>query len=90
MPSQFRIGCQTYTWEMLGGDWSGTPDDIIAAVAAAGYDGVEFSNTMIGGYVAAPERFSRCSSSPARARTLSSEPPYFFRKRRSPSRRSRS
>jgi sugar phosphate isomerase/epimerase len=43
---------------MLGGDWSGTPDDIIAAVAAAGYDGVEFSNTMIGGYLAASERFA--------------------------------
>ncbi len=58
MTQHMRIGCQTYTWEMLGGDWSGTPDDILAAVAAAGYDGVEFSNTMIGNYLEAPERFS--------------------------------
>jgi sugar phosphate isomerase/epimerase len=57
MDQPMRIGCQTYTWEMLGGDWSGTPDDILAAVAAAGYDGVEFSNTMIGPYLAAPDRF---------------------------------
>jgi inosose dehydratase len=45
-----RVGCQTYTWEMLGQKWHGSPDDILDAVAAAGYTGVEFSNNMIGDY----------------------------------------
>ncbi len=54
-----RIGCQTYTWEMLGGDWRGTPDDILDAAAAAGYSGVEFSNAMIGDYWARPADFEQ-------------------------------
>jgi sugar phosphate isomerase/epimerase len=58
MARRLRIGCQTYTWEMLGGDWSGTPDDILVAVASAGYDGVEFSNAMIGDYLRTPEKFA--------------------------------
>jgi inosose dehydratase len=53
-----RIGCQTYTWEMLGASWHGTPDDILDAVSAAGYDGIEFSNVMIGEYWGAPDRLS--------------------------------
>jgi sugar phosphate isomerase/epimerase len=43
---------------MLGADWSGTPDDIVAVVASSGYDGVEFSNAMIGDYLGAPDRFA--------------------------------
>ena len=43
-----RIGCQTYSWEMLGAAWQGSPDDIMDAVSEAGYDGIEFSNVMIG------------------------------------------
>jgi inosose dehydratase len=53
-----RIGCQTYTWEMLSPRWQGSPDDILDLVSAAGYDGVEFSNAMIGGYLGAPDRFA--------------------------------
>ena len=53
-----RIGCQTYTWEMLGERWTGTPDDILDAVAAAGYDGAEFANAMIGPYDGRPEAFA--------------------------------
>ena len=53
-----RIGCQTYTWEMLGPRWQGAPDDILDLVAGAGYDGVEFSNAMIGGYLGSPGRFA--------------------------------
>ena len=45
-----KVGHQTYSWEMLGDAWRGSPDDILDAVAAAGYAGVEFSNVMIGGY----------------------------------------
>jgi inosose dehydratase len=53
-----RIGCQTYTWEMLGASWHGSPDDIMDAVSEAGYDGIEFSNVMIGGYAQAPDRLA--------------------------------
>ena len=31
---QLRVGCQTYTWEMLGDAWRGGPDDLIAAAEA--------------------------------------------------------
>ena len=53
-----RIGCQTYTWEMLGVSWQGSPDDILDAVSGAGYDGIEFSNAMIGDYEHAPDRLT--------------------------------
>jgi inosose dehydratase len=52
-----RIGCQTYTWEMLGDQWTGTPDGILDAAAAAGYQGVEFAVPMIGGYYDDPGAF---------------------------------
>lgn len=58
MREAIRIGCQTYTWEMLGSHWTGTPDDIISMISAADYDGVEFSNAMIGSYADAPEKFA--------------------------------
>ena len=53
-----RIGCQTYSWEMLGAAWKGSPDDIMDAVSEAGYDGIEFSNVMIGSYAQAPDRLA--------------------------------
>ena len=53
-----RIGCQTYTWEMLGLAWRGTPDDILDLVSEAGYDGIEFSNAMIGDYLGSPDRLA--------------------------------
>jgi len=54
-----RVGHQTYSWEMLGSDWHGSADDILDAVAAAGYEGVEFSNVMIGSYWDRPADFRR-------------------------------
>ncbi|MBM3501747.1 MAG: sugar phosphate isomerase/epimerase [Armatimonadetes bacterium] len=56
--SAMRVGCQTYSWEMLGGRWSGGPDDILNAVAAAGYAGVEFAASMIGAYYDEPAAFA--------------------------------
>jgi len=53
-----RIGCQTYTWEMLGAAWRGSPADIMDLVSQAGYDGVEFSNATIGGYQRSPDRLA--------------------------------
>ena len=58
MSASQRVACQTYTWEMLGERWGGTPDDILDAVCAAGYEGVEFSNVMIGGYLGSSGRFA--------------------------------
>ena len=55
----FRLGCQTFTWEMLGEKWRGSPDDILDTVAAAGYAGVEFSNQMIGNYAGRPAEFEK-------------------------------
>lgn len=31
MTTDFKVGCQTFTWEMLGAGWSGTADDLLAA-----------------------------------------------------------
>ena len=45
-----KIGCQTYTWEMLGDAWRGDPDDLLRAIAAGGYSGIEITDTMIGRY----------------------------------------
>ena len=45
--STIRIACQTYTWEMLGARWRGKVTDILGWVAAAGYAGIEITNSMI-------------------------------------------
>jgi inosose dehydratase len=54
-----RIGCQTYSWEMLGKKWDGRVDDILAAVAGAGYEGIEITNTMIREYAPRPAEFTK-------------------------------
>ena len=54
-----RVGHQTYSWEMMGDRWRGSPDDILDAVAAAGYEGVEFANSMIGDYWDKPQEFEK-------------------------------
>jgi inosose dehydratase len=51
------IGCQTYTWEMLGKKWTGKVDDILSVIAESGYEGVEITNTMIGEYAGRPDEF---------------------------------
>ena len=53
-----KIGCQTYTWEMLGTDWQGDADDLLAAIAGAGYAGIEITDNMIGKYVGHPKTFA--------------------------------
>jgi inosose dehydratase len=54
-----RVGCQTYTWEMLGPAWRGSVDDILDAVAAAGYEGIEITNSMIRDYAEKPADFMK-------------------------------
>lgn len=58
-PSPLKFACQTFTWEMLGADWTGGPDDLVEAIAAAGYQGIEITNTMIGSYATRVEDFAR-------------------------------
>lgn len=53
-----RIGCQTYTWEMLGPGFAGGPDDLLAAIAAGGYAGIEITDTMIGSFAGKPDAFA--------------------------------
>ncbi len=52
-----KAGCQTFTWEMLGETWRNRPDDLLAAIAQAGYTGIEITDTMIGGYADRPQAF---------------------------------
>lgn len=52
-----NFGCQTFTWEMLGDAWTGGPDDLVQAIADAGYAGIEITDTMIGSYADRPEAF---------------------------------
>jgi len=54
-----RIGCQTFTWEMLGDAWRGSADDLLSAISRAGYGGIEITDTMIGAYRNRPEPFVR-------------------------------
>lgn len=51
-----RVGCQTYTWQMHGDRWLGRLDEILDAVAVAGYAGVETTWQMLGPLLDRPER----------------------------------
>ncbi len=54
-----KYGCQTFTWEMLGDAWTGTADDLVQAIADAGYQGIEITDTMIGDYASRPADFAK-------------------------------
>ena len=54
-----KVGCQTFTWEMLGDAWRGTVDDLLKAVAESGYQGIEITNTMIAEYGSRPAEFAQ-------------------------------
>ena len=58
MPA-LNIGCQTFTWEMLGDRFTGGPDDLLAAISAGGYTGIEITDTMIGPYADDVGAFAR-------------------------------
>jgi sugar phosphate isomerase/epimerase len=55
--SNIHIGCQTYTWEMLGNSWTGSVEDMVMMISNAGYAGIEITNTMIGRYYDDPDGF---------------------------------
>lgn len=56
--SPLAVACQTFTWEMLGNAWRGDPDDLLAAIAGAGYVGIEITDKMIGRYEGKPDAFA--------------------------------
>lgn len=59
MTKDLKVGCQTFTWEMLGQAWQGTADDLLAAIASGGYAGIEITDTMIGDYADRPKEFAK-------------------------------
>jgi inosose dehydratase len=54
-----RIGCNTGTWEMFGPNWGGRLDDVLDAVASAGYEGIEIDATMLSEYARKPAALMR-------------------------------
>jgi len=56
--SDIQVACQTYTWEMLGDGWAGKVTDLLDWIAAAGYAGIEITNTMIAEFAGRPEAFA--------------------------------
>ena len=56
--TELKVGCQTYTWEMLGDGWKGSADDLLAAIAAGDYAGIEITDTMIGHFADRPGAFA--------------------------------
>jgi inosose dehydratase len=56
--SKLRVACQTYTWEMHGDAWRGQVTDLLDWVSAAGYAGIEITNTMIGEFASRPDDFA--------------------------------
>jgi sugar phosphate isomerase/epimerase len=57
--SALQFGCQTFTWEMLGANWTGGPDDLVRSIADGGYAGIEITDTMIGSYAGRVTDFAR-------------------------------
>jgi sugar phosphate isomerase/epimerase len=57
-PPGLQIGCQTYTWEMLGDGFQGGPDELLEMIAEAGYAGIEITDRMIGHYRDCPQAFA--------------------------------
>jgi inosose dehydratase len=53
-----KLGCQTYTWEMLGTAYRDGPDRLLEVIAAAGYAGIEITDRMIGHYAGRPDAFA--------------------------------
>src|SRR5689334_17738766 len=53
-----QLGCQTFTWEMLGDRWVGRTDEILDAISGAGYAGIEITDHMIGPYADRADAFA--------------------------------
>ena len=55
--SRIRVGCQTYTWEMLGEQWQGKVTDLLDWISDAGYEGIEITCNMIREFSERPDDF---------------------------------
>jgi inosose dehydratase len=53
-----KLGCQTYTWEMLGDAYRDGPERLLEMIAAAGYAGIEITDRMIGHYAGRTAAFA--------------------------------
>jgi inosose dehydratase len=53
-----KLGCQTYTWEMLGAAYRDGPDRLLEMIAASGYAGIEITDRMIGHYAGRADAFA--------------------------------
>jgi hypothetical protein len=42
-PGAVRVGCQTFTWEMLGDGYRDGPDRLLAMIVEVGYAGIEIT-----------------------------------------------
>ena len=70
--TDLKVGCQTFTWEMLGDAWDGRPGRPPAGRSAtAAMPGIEITDTMIGALCQPARRLRRG----ARRATASSSPP---------------
>jgi inosose dehydratase len=58
MPKTIKVGCQTFTWEMLGDGYTDGPDRLLAMIAEAGYTGIEITDRMIGSYAGRTAAFA--------------------------------
>lgn len=58
--NDIQIGCQTFTWEMLGPKWTGKPENLVQSISAAGYKGIEITDTMIGHFADSAGEFANC------------------------------
>jgi sugar phosphate isomerase/epimerase len=73
------VGCQTYTWEMLGDAWTGPTDAILDAIAVAGYTGLELTLRMAGDYRDRPDDLrAACAACGLTLRTLAFSTPTGF------------
>ncbi len=52
-----KIGCQTFTWEMLENRTQWSTESIVTAIGDGGYQGIEITNTMIGRFDRDPDGF---------------------------------
>lgn len=59
---RLQLGCQTYTWEMLGDRYQDGPDKLLEMIAEAGYAGIEITDRMIGHYRDRPQAFASALS----------------------------
>lgn len=54
-----KVGCETYVWEMLPATQWPTPEQLLDYVAEAGFEGIEFTTSMLREFFDQPETFKK-------------------------------